>query len=95
MGLALQASEGIVQRQYFQGPNPGIFPRVIRDERRHEARLERDFATRKALVVASLEPEIGIAALARPSAAESVFEQLGNWAPTPEIVDASTVCQKV
>jgi hypothetical protein len=78
MGLTLQACQSVVQRQNFERPDPGILPRVIRDKRCHETRLQGHFAARETLVMAPLEPCIGIVALAGPSATESVFQQLGT-----------------
>jgi len=78
MGLGLQACERVVHRQYFERPDPGILPRIIRDERRHETSLQSHLAARETLVMAPLEPCIGIVALAGPSATEPVFQQLGT-----------------
>src|ERR1700731_2821955 len=83
MRLGFQSREGIVHRQYLERPDPRIFPRVVRDEGRHETGLQSHFAARKTLIVAAFEPCIGIVALTGPGTAESVLQQLradaGNY----------------
>src|SRR5579859_3772558 len=87
MGLGFHACECVVHRDYLERPHPGILPRIIRDEWRHETGLQSHFPARETLEVTPLEPCIGIVALAGPGAAESVFEQLGTYAGNHRGVD--------
>src|SRR5712672_1749349 len=64
MRLALHACDSIVDRKRFEGPNPGMFPRIVRDEGGYEAGLQGDFGARKTFAAAAFEPLVGISALA-------------------------------
>ena len=66
--------------------------RVVNDERRDEARLQRDFATRKTLAATASKPPVRIVALVGPCAAGCLLESEGR---DSEITEASSVCQNV
>src|SRR5712675_485194 len=73
MRLALHACDSIVDRKRLEGPNPGILPRIVRDEGGYEACLQGDFAARETFAAAALEPLIR-SALAGTCAAKGALQ---------------------
>jgi hypothetical protein len=72
--LTFEPRKGVIRRQDIESPNPGLLSAVVRDERRHEARLQSDLAAWETLIAASLEPCIRIVSLVWTCAAEAVLQ---------------------